>query len=40
MQRVSDSIVEEIFLLQAGYCSDMSPQALALMAAPRWMGLL
>ena len=38
MQRVSDSIVEETFLLQAGYASDMPAQALALMRL-RWMGL-
>lgn len=39
MQRVSDSIVEETFLLQAGYVSDTSPQGLALIAPLRWMEL-
>ena len=39
MQRVSDSIGEETFLLQAGYGTFVSPDAAALMAAFRWMGL-
>lgn len=39
MQHVLDSIVEETFLLQAGYAPNMLAQALALMARRRWMGL-
>lgn len=35
MQHVSDLIVEGISLLQAGYASDLSQQALALMAPLR-----
>ena len=39
MQRVSDSIVEETFLLQAGYALDILAQASTLMARLRWMAL-